>query len=53
MGLIICPDSRKGLEIYSDADFAGAWEPELAGEKRDTATSRHGFIITYAGMPLL
>ena len=52
-GLIMRPDPSRGLELYCDADFAGAWDPELAGEDMDTARSRHGYIITYAGVPLL
>ena len=47
------PDKSKGMEIYCDADFAGAWDPALAGEDIDTARSRHGYIITYAGVPLI
>jgi hypothetical protein len=52
-GLIMRPDPSKGLEVYCDADFAGNWDPALAGEDIDTARSRHGFIISYAGVPLL
>lgn len=49
----MCPDLTKGLEIHVDADFAGNWDAALAGEDIDTARSRHGFIISYAGIPLL
>ena len=52
-GYIMRPDPTKGMEIYCDADFAGAWDPELAGEDIDTARSRHGYIITYAGIALV
>ena len=46
--------SHQGVgEVYPDADFAGAWEPEGAGEDVDTARSRHSFVITYAGCPLV
>ena len=41
------------MEIYCDADFAGAWDLELAGVDIDNARSRHGYVITYAGVPLL
>ena len=51
--LIMKVDPTKGLEVYPDADFAGAWEPEGAGEDVDTVRSRHGFVITYAGCPLV
>jgi len=52
-GLILKPDPSKGLEVYCDADFAGAWDKELAGEDIDTARSRHGYIIMYAGCPIV
>ena len=52
-GFIMRPDRSKGMEIYCDADFAGNWDPALAGEDIDTARSRHGYIITYAGVPLV
>jgi hypothetical protein len=52
-GLILRPNRDKGMEIHCDADFAGAWDPELAGEDIDTARSRHGYIISYAGIPLV
>ena len=41
------------MEVHCDADFAGAWDPELAGEDIDTARSCHGYIISYAGVPLI
>ena len=40
------------MEVYVDADFAGNWDPKEY-EDRDTARSRHGYIITYAGCPIL
>ena len=35
-----------------DADFAGAFD-RLDSDNVDTARSRHGYIITYAGMPII
>jgi hypothetical protein len=52
-GLIPKPDKQKDLEVYVDADFSGDWDPEDAATNRDTARSRHGYIITYQGCPLL
>ena len=52
-GLILRPDKSKGMEIYCNADFAGAWDSELAGEDIDTARSQHGYIITYSGVLLV
>ena len=50
-GTIIRPDPAKDMEVFVDADFAGNWDP---GESldRDTARSRHGYIITYKGCPI-
>jgi hypothetical protein len=52
-GLIMKVDPTKGLEVYPGADFAGAWEPEGAGGDINTVRCRHGFVITYAGCPLV
>jgi hypothetical protein len=52
-GYLINPDDSKSVEIHVDADFAGNWDPELAGEDIDTSRSRHGFVISYAGVPVL
>ena len=51
-GLIMRPDLSKGMEVHPDADYAGAWEPEGAGEDVDTARSRQGYIVSYCGVPL-
>ncbi|KAI2497322.1 hypothetical protein MHU86_17195 [Fragilaria crotonensis] len=47
------PMSGKDLEVFVDASFCGDWCPEEAAEDRDTAQSRHGYNIQYAGCPLL
>jgi hypothetical protein len=36
-GHIINPDDSKSVEIYVDADFAGNWDPKLAGIDADMA----------------
>ena len=46
------PDATKSLEVHVDADFAGNWDPKLGGQDRDTARSRHGYIISYGGIPI-
>ena len=51
-GIILKPDASKDLEVYVDADFAGNWDPTETSDK-DTARSRHGYIISYAGCPIL
>ena len=51
-GMILKPRNDEGLEVFVDADFAGNWDP-LDTDNRDTARSRHGFVITYRGMPII
>ena len=45
-------DTKKGLECHVDANFAGNWDPE---DMTDTEMARswHGYIISYAGCPLI
>lgn len=52
-GLIFKPDLTSGLDVYVDADFSGLWNKEGAQNDRDTARSRHGFIIKYLGCPII
>lgn len=52
-GTILHPMPNRDLEVYVDASFCGDWDPKTAAEDRDTARSRHGYIINYAGCPLL
>lgn len=51
-GTIMKIDKSKGLEVYVDADFAGNWDP-VDTKSPDTARSRHGYAIYYAGCPIL
>ena len=51
-GYMILPDASKGVELHADADFAGNWDPSLAGEDIDTARSRHGYVLFFAGVPI-
>jgi hypothetical protein len=53
MGTILKPMSGKDLEVFVDASFCGNWCPKEVASDRDTARSRHGYIIRYAGCPLL
>jgi hypothetical protein len=53
-GMVFRPDPSRGLEVYVDADFCGNWTKIDADKPdRDTARSRHGYIIFYAGCPVL
>jgi hypothetical protein len=52
-GTIMKPVSDKDLEVFVDASFVGDWDPKEAASDRNTARSRHGYIIKYAGCPIL
>ena len=51
-GLIIHPNGQEMFECYVDADFTGNWDRSIAAEDPDTARSRYGFVVKYAGVPL-
>jgi len=52
-GIMYSPDMKKCLlECYVDADFAGGWAKADA-DNPDNVLSRTGYIITYAGCPLI
>jgi hypothetical protein len=50
---IMRPMSGRDLEVYMDTSFCGDWYREEGATDRDTARSRHGYVIQYAGCPLL
>ena len=39
--------------MYVDADFSGNWDAKEALNGRDTARSRHSYIISYTGCPIV
>ena len=47
-------DITRGLEVFIDISFAGNWgKKDSQHGDRDTARSRHGYIILYYGCPLI
>jgi hypothetical protein len=50
-GMIYTPDSKLGLEVWMDADFAGVWNPEEA-DNADNVYSCTGLTMYYAGCPV-
>ena len=46
------PNASVDLQLFVDADFSGNWS-RAESTDRDTARSRHGYIILYNGCPLL
>ena len=53
IGLRFKPDTTKGFECYCDADFSGNWNREFAHNDPSTAKSRSGWIVFYAGCPII
>ena len=51
--IILKPDKSKSLEVYADADFSGNWNKETSEFDASTAKSRTGFLILYAGCPIV
>jgi hypothetical protein len=52
-GLVINLNKSKDLDVYVDADFCGNWDSNATKLDRDTARSRHGYIIMYKGCPVI
>jgi len=52
-GIKIRPSRESSFEVYADADFAGQWNRLTANEDESTAKSRIGYIIFFAGCPLI
>jgi hypothetical protein len=53
LGTHFKPDRDKGFECYCDADFSGNWNKHLALFDPSTAKSRSGWIVFYAGCPVI
>jgi hypothetical protein len=51
-GLILRPDTSRGLESHVDADFAGGFSEEYSDDAT-TCYSHTGYIIWFAGCPLI
>jgi hypothetical protein len=51
-GTILAPCKEKDMEVFIDANFSGDWDGKESWDQ-DTARSRDGYIIKYAGCPIL
>ena len=51
-GLILKPDLARSFEVFFDSNFCGNWNKQYARET-DSVRSRHGYIIMYAGCPIV
>jgi hypothetical protein len=50
-GIILKPDTSKGIECFVDASFAPGWRPETPHEATNLF-SRTGYVICYANCPV-
>jgi hypothetical protein len=53
LGTHFNPDQDKGFECYCDTDFSGNWNKHLALFDPSTAKSQSGWIMFYAGCPVI
>ena len=51
-GTTLQPEKGRGLEVWVDAEFAGNCN-RSESEDRETARSRHGYVIMYEVCPIL
>ena len=51
-GVLFTPDKSKGIVCFVDADFAGSWDKEDAGNA-EKVYSRTGYIIFIFGCPVI
>jgi hypothetical protein len=52
-GIILDPKHDQSFEVYADADFAGNWHKFTAHTDPSTAKSRSGYVILFAGCPIM
>ena len=53
VGIRFLPNPTKGFECYCDADFVGNWNKAGAEHDPSTAKSQSGWIVFYAGFPII
>ena len=51
-GIILDPKGNS-FDCYVDADFCGNWNPDTAEGDSSTSKSRSGYVIKYAGCPIV
>jgi len=51
-GLILKPEMSHSFSCYVDADFCGNWDASISTADPDTAKSRTGYVVMYAGAPI-
>ncbi len=53
LGTRFKPDRDKGFKCYCHVDFSGNWDKHLTPFDPSTAKSRSGWIVFYAGCPVI
>jgi hypothetical protein len=51
-GIILNP-TEASFDCFVDADFCGTWNPDTAEGDSSTSKSRTGYVIKYAGCPIV
>jgi hypothetical protein len=51
-GIIYKPNDHS-FEVFADVDYCGLWDKSIAMEDPTTAKSRSGYIVMYAGCPII
>lgn len=51
-GIIMKP-THLDFQVYADADYSGLWDRRTAQDDPTTAKSRTGFVIMFAGCPII
>ena len=51
-GIILKPYPNHGLEFHVNTDWAGSWQDRSSHDPL-SAHSRTGYVITYAGCPII
>ena len=53
-GIVIKPDKHmEQFVCWADAAFAGEWNKDIAGDDPTTAKSRTGYVLMFAGCPIM
>ena len=50
--IVYIHNKEKGIKCYTDAEISGGWDQSDA-DNAENAISRTGYVITYAGCPVL
>jgi hypothetical protein len=51
--MILDPQMGRSFDCYVDSDFCGLWNRAMAMADPSTSKSRSGYVICYAGCPIL